>query len=249
MNERAQANPYTSGLERNAANFVPLSPLSFIARSAAVFPARLAVVHGARRYSWAEVLRALPQARERAQGARHRQDDTVAVMGANTPELFEAHFGVPMAGAVLNALNIRLDAATIAFILQHSEAKVLITDREFSGVIEPALAQLKKRPLVDRYRRCARGRRQAAGRDRLRGAPRRGRSRSAVAGAGGRMGRDRAQLHVRHDRQPEGRRLSPSRRISQRARQRARVEHAARIRSISGRCRCSIATAGASRGR
>jgi fatty-acyl-CoA synthase len=148
MNERAQANPYTSGLERNAANFVPLSPLSFIARSAAVFPARLAVVHGARRYSWAE---SYARCRRLASALKARgigKNDTVAVMGANTPELFEAHFGVPMAGAVLNALNIRLDAAAIAFILQHSEAKVLITDREFSGAIEPALAQLKQRPLV-----------------------------------------------------------------------------------------------------
>ncbi len=148
MNERAQANPYTSGLERNAANFVPLSPLSFIARSAAVFPARLAVVHGARRYSWAE---SYARCRRLASALKARgigKNDTVAVMGANTPELFEAHFGVPMAGAVLNALNIRLDVAAIAFILQHGEAKVLITDREFSGVIEAALAQLKRRPLV-----------------------------------------------------------------------------------------------------
>ncbi len=147
MSEGA-ANPYSSGLDRNAANFVPLSPLSFLARSAAVFPARLAVVHGARRYSWAETYR---RCRRLASALAKRgigKNDTVAVMGANTPELFEAHFGVPMAGAVLNALNIRLDAAAIAFILAHSEAKLLITDREFSGVIEPALAQLEKRPLV-----------------------------------------------------------------------------------------------------
>ncbi len=127
---------------------MPLSPLSFIARSAAVFPARLAVVHGARRYSWAE---SYARCRRLASALKARgigKNDTVAVMGANTPELFEAHFGVPMAGAVLNALNIRLDAAAIGFILQHSEAKVLLTDREFSGVIEPALAQLKRRPIV-----------------------------------------------------------------------------------------------------
>ncbi len=147
MNERAQ-NPYSSGLDRNAANFVPLSPLSFIARSAAVFPARLAVVHGARRYSWAESYARCRRLASALKGRGIGKNDTVAVMGANTPELFEAHFGVPMAGAVLNALNVRLDAAAIAFILQHSEAKVLLTDREFSGVIEPALAQLKRRPIV-----------------------------------------------------------------------------------------------------
>ncbi len=147
MNERAQ-NPYSSGLDRNAANFVPLSPLSFIARSAAVFPTRLAVVHGARRYSWAESYARCRRLASALKGRGIGKNDTVAVMGANTPELFEAHFGVPMAGAVLNALNVRLDAAAIAFILQHSEAKVLLTDREFSGVIELALAQLKRRPIV-----------------------------------------------------------------------------------------------------
>jgi fatty-acyl-CoA synthase len=141
-------NPYEAGLDRNAANYVPLTPLGFIARTAAVFPERLAVVHGARRYRWAETYR---RCRQLASALRRRgigKNDTVAVMGANTPELFEAHFGVPMAGAVLNALNIRLDAETIAFILQHSEAKLLITDREFSGVIEPALARLTQRPVV-----------------------------------------------------------------------------------------------------
>ncbi|HZT51661.1 MAG TPA: acyl-CoA synthetase [Stellaceae bacterium] len=141
-------NPYEIGLERNAANHVPLTPLDFIARTAAVFPDRLAVVHGTRRYSWAESYR---RCRRLASALKRRgigKNDTVAVMGANTPELFEAHFGVPMAGAVLNALNIRLDEAAIAFILDHSEAKLLLTDREFAGVVEPALARLKRRPQV-----------------------------------------------------------------------------------------------------
>ncbi len=141
-------NPYEIGLERNAANYVPLSPLTFLERSAAVFPDRLAVVHGNRRYSWAETYR---RCRRLASALRKRgigEGDTVAVMAPNVPEAFEAHFGVPMAGAVLNALNIRLDAATIAFILAHGEAKVLITDRESSPVIEKALAGLERRPLV-----------------------------------------------------------------------------------------------------
>jgi fatty-acyl-CoA synthase len=142
------ANPYEVGLDRNAANYVPLSPLTFLERAAAVFPNRTAVIHGARRYSWAET-----QARCRRLASALRKHgidrgDTVAVMAPNVPELLEAHFGVPMAGAVLNALNIRLDAETIAFILAHGEAKALITDREFSPVIEKALARLETRPLV-----------------------------------------------------------------------------------------------------
>jgi fatty-acyl-CoA synthase len=141
-------SPYTVDLDRNAANYVPLSPLGFIARSAAVFPDRLAVVHGERRYTWAQSYarcRRLASALARAGVAKN---DTVALMATNTPEAFEAHFGVAMAGGVLNALNIRLDAAMIGFILGHSEAKVLITDREFSGVVAKALESLKRKPLV-----------------------------------------------------------------------------------------------------
>ena len=141
-------SPYDLDLDRNAANYVPLSPLGFIARSAAVFPDRPAVVHGRRRYSWAETY---ARCRRLASALGKRgigKNDTVAVMATNTPEILEAHFGVPMAGAVLNALNIRLDAAMIAFILGHGEAKALITDREFSPVIEKALAQMTRKPLV-----------------------------------------------------------------------------------------------------
>jgi fatty-acyl-CoA synthase len=141
-------NPYEIGLDRNAANYVPLTPLTFLERTASVFPGRTSVIHGARRYTWAETQE---RCRRLASALRKRgvgKGDTVAVMAPNVPELLEAHFGVPMAGAVLNALNIRLDAETIAFILAHGEAKVLITDREFSAVIEKALARLEKRPLV-----------------------------------------------------------------------------------------------------
>src|SRR6185437_9559014 len=141
-------NPYLRGLERNAANYVPLTPLTFLARSAAVFPDRLAVLHGERRYSWAESYRRCRQLASALKGRGIGKNDTVAVMAPNVPELFEAHFGVPMIGAVLNALNVRLDAETIAFILQHGEAKVLITDREFAPVIEKALGLMAKKPLV-----------------------------------------------------------------------------------------------------
>src|SRR5215472_16877666 len=141
-------NPYSSGLERNAANFAPLTPLDFLARSAAVFPDRLAVVHGARRYSWAQVYERCRRLASALKQHGIGKNDTVAVMAPNIPEAFEAHFGVAMAGAVLNALNIRLDAGSIAFMLRHGEAKALITDREFSGVIDEALSQLERKPLV-----------------------------------------------------------------------------------------------------
>ena len=137
-------------LPKNQANFAALSPLSFLARSEAVHPNRVATIHGSRRITWAE---AGQRCRRLASALTKRgigKGDTVAAMLPNIPEMWEAHFGIPMAGAVLNALNIRLDAATIAFILQHGEAKILLTDREFSATIEAALAQIpaENRPLV-----------------------------------------------------------------------------------------------------
>jgi fatty-acyl-CoA synthase len=142
------ASPYTIDLDRNAANHVALTPLSFIERAAAVHPDHPALVHGLQRFTWGEVY---GRCRRLGSALKRRgigKGDTVAVMAANTPPLLEAHFGVPMAGAVLNALNTRLDSATVAFILDHGEAKVLITDREFSNIVAPALAQLKTKPLV-----------------------------------------------------------------------------------------------------
>jgi fatty-acyl-CoA synthase len=141
-------SPYDIGLDKNAANYVPLSPIGFLLRSAAVYPNRLAVAHGERRYSWRE---ALERCRRLAAALTVRgvgRGDTVALMAPNIPEAFEAHFGVPMAGAVLNALNIRLDPETIAFILRHGEAKVLITDTEFAPVVKEALARLEQKPVV-----------------------------------------------------------------------------------------------------
>ena len=142
------ANPYTVGLDRNAANHMPLSPLSFIERAATVHPEQLAVVHGSQRYTWRESYARCRRLASALQRHGIGKNDTVAVMAANTPPLFEAHFGIPMAGAVLNALNTRLDAATVAFILEHGEAKVLITDREFASTVKAALAQVKTKPLV-----------------------------------------------------------------------------------------------------
>jgi 3-(methylthio)propionyl---CoA ligase len=141
-------NPYEIGLDKNAANYVPLSPIGFLVRSAAVYPKRLAVVHGERRYSWHEALERCRRLASALSAWGVGRGDTVALMAPNIPEAFEAHYGVPMAGAVLNALNIRLDPETIAFILRHGEAKVLITDTEFAPVIRQALGQLKEKPVV-----------------------------------------------------------------------------------------------------
>jgi len=146
MTERR--NPYEEGLERNAANYVPLTPLGFIERAAAVYPEHPAVVHGACRHSWRETYARCRRLASALVRLGIGPGDTVTVMLANTPEMYECHFGVPMTGAVLNTLNTRLDAAAIAFMLRHGEAKVLITDREFSATVAAALAQLPTRPFV-----------------------------------------------------------------------------------------------------
>jgi len=139
---------YEEGLEKNPANHLSLTPLTFISRTAKVFPDRTAVIHGATSRTWKETytrcVRLASALRRRGVGP----GDTVAMMAANTPEAMEMHFGVPMCGGVLNALNIRLDARTIAFILEHGEANVLITDREFSAVTKEALTILEHKPLV-----------------------------------------------------------------------------------------------------
>jgi len=141
-------NPYEIDLDKNPANYAPLTPLGFIERAAYVHPRRAAVVHGARRYTWGETY---ARCRRLASALARRGigvGDTVAAMLANTPEMYECHFGVPMAGAVLNTLNTRLDAEAIAFMLGHGGARVLIADREFSGTVEKALASLESKPLV-----------------------------------------------------------------------------------------------------
>ncbi|MFQ5775440.1 MAG: acyl-CoA synthetase, partial [Kiloniellaceae bacterium] len=143
-----EINPEGGELGKTAANFAPLTPLSFLARTAEVYPARTAVIHGAARRTWEETY---ARCRRLASALRQRgigRGDTVAVMAPNTPPMFEAHFGVPMAGAVLNALNVRLDAATIGFILSHGEAKALITDTAYAETIRRALAQVGREILV-----------------------------------------------------------------------------------------------------
>ena len=143
-----QANAFETDLDRNPANHAPLTPLGFIERAAYVYPGRTAVVHGARRYNWSQTYARSRRLASALAGRGVARGDTVAVMAANTPEMYECHFGVPMLGAVLNTLNTRLDADAIAFMLNHGNARVLITDREFSATVAQALAQVVHRPIV-----------------------------------------------------------------------------------------------------
>ena len=142
---------FETDLDRNAANFQPLSPLSYLERAARTFPDQTAIIHGARRIYYRDFF---ARSRRLASALAARgigKGDTVSVMLSNTPAMLEAHFGVPMVKAVLHSLNTRLDAAIIAFQLDHAETKVLIVDREFSGVVEEALATTKVKPLVIDY--------------------------------------------------------------------------------------------------
>ncbi|HVL56373.1 MAG TPA: acyl-CoA synthetase [Burkholderiaceae bacterium] len=139
---------FSTGLEPNAANFAPLTPLSFLPRAADIHPDRTAVIHGTSRYSYLEFYARARRLASALAAAGVRAGDTVAVMLPNVPAMLEAHYAVPMLGAVLNTINTRLEAATIAYILDHGEAKVLITDREFAAQVGPALEQLDRRPRV-----------------------------------------------------------------------------------------------------
>jgi 3-(methylthio)propionyl---CoA ligase len=143
--------PYDIDLDRNAANFQPLTPLSFLERSAAVFPDHTAIIHGVLRRSYAEFY---ARARRLASALAKRgikRGDTVSALLANTPAMLECHYGVPMAAGVLNTINTRLDAAIVAFQLDHADAKVVLVDREFSKLAKEALALAKVKPLVIDY--------------------------------------------------------------------------------------------------
>ena len=144
----SHGNPYRTGLDRNPANHVALSPLSFLARAAEVYPQRTAVIHGERRLTWAQTYQRCRRLASALAGLGIGTGDTVAVMAPNVPAMFEAHYGVPMTGAVLNTLNTRLDAEAIAFMLTHGEASVLITDREYSATIANALRQVERKLLI-----------------------------------------------------------------------------------------------------
>src|ERR1700761_8461414 len=140
-------SPYDD-LPKNQANYAPLTPLTFIERAAYVHPNRPAVVHGDQRCTWKETY---ARCRRLASALARRgigKNDTVAIMAPNTPPMYEAAFGIPMCGAVMNPLNTRPDPETVAFMLRHGGARALIPDREFSPVIGKALALLDTKPLV-----------------------------------------------------------------------------------------------------
>ena len=146
---REMISKYDQHLDRNAANFAALTPLSFIERTASVYPERLAIVHGNLRQTWGQTYARCRQLASSLQRSGIGKNDTVAVILPNTPPMVEAHFGVPMAGAVLNTLNTRLDPEALAFMLDHGEAKALIVDPEFAPVIAKALPlRTRKEPLL-----------------------------------------------------------------------------------------------------
>jgi fatty-acyl-CoA synthase len=140
--------PYETGLDRNPANYAPLTPISFIELAGDVYPGRIAWIHGDTRATYAAFRARARKLAAALAGRGVAPGDTVAVMLPNTPPMLEAHFGVPMAGAVLNSINYRLEPATIAYILEHGAAKVLLTDTEFAPTIRAALEQVRRRPLV-----------------------------------------------------------------------------------------------------
>ena len=141
-------NPYETDMGKNAANFTSLSPLSFIKRTAAAYPTRPAVIHGQIKRNWSQTYTRMRQLASALSQQGISVGDCVAVIAPNIPEMIEAHFGIPMTGGVINALNTRLDAATIAFILEHGEAKILITDTEFSPTVKEALNLMENKPYV-----------------------------------------------------------------------------------------------------
>src|SRR4051812_12566703 len=132
-------SPYERDLARNAANYASLTPVSFIARTAYIWPQRTSVIHGERRYTWSQTYARARRLASALVAAGVGRGDTVAVMPANTRERVKCHFGGPMPGAVLNTLNPRLDAEALAFMIDHGEARVLITDTEFAPAVEAAL--------------------------------------------------------------------------------------------------------------
>ncbi|WP_415902457.1 acyl-CoA synthetase [Neptuniibacter sp. QD29_5] len=141
-------NPYEVGLDKNQANYAALTPLSFLERAAFVYPDHIATVHGDARRSWSATYTRCRRFASALQQRGIGKGDTVSVIAPNLPEVFEAHFSVPMSGAVLNAINVRLDAEAIAFILQHAECKVVLVEREFGALVKQALKMADLDPLV-----------------------------------------------------------------------------------------------------
>ena len=141
-------NNYEANLEKNNANFIPLTPLSFLERAKDIYPNYEALVYETRSYTWTEVYKRCIKFASALEKIGIGKGDTVSVMAFNTPEIFEAHYSVPMTGAVLNTINVRLDAKTVSYILNHSEAKVFIVDRQLHSIIEKALTTVDKKPTI-----------------------------------------------------------------------------------------------------
>ena len=141
-------NNYEQNLDKNDANFVPLTPLTFLERAKDIYPNYEALVYENRSYTWSDVYRRCAKFASALEKIGIGLGDTVSVMAMNTPEIFEAHYSVPMTGAILNTINVRLDAKTVQYILEHSEAKVFIVDRQFHSVISKVMEQLKNKPII-----------------------------------------------------------------------------------------------------
>jgi len=139
---------YDKNLDKNEANFVPLSPLTFLERTKDVYPDYEAAVYGNRKYTWLDIYKRVTRFASALEKIGVGNSDTVSIMACNTPELFEAHYSIPMTGAVINAINTRLDSKTVAYILEHSDAKVLIVDRQFHKVIKKALENVKRKIII-----------------------------------------------------------------------------------------------------
>src|SRR3982074_2224206 len=137
-------HPFESNLDRHPSNYIPLSPVSFLTRAASAFASKLAVIDGERRYTYAQLLDRCTRLASGLAQLGVKRLDTVAIIASNIPEMIEAHFAVPMLGAVLNPLNTRLDAANIAFSLMHGSAKVLIVDADYAPLVRQALQQVDR---------------------------------------------------------------------------------------------------------
>ena len=212
----AAQNQYAIGLDKTPANYVPLTPLSFLARSAAVYPDHVSTVYEGRSFTWAQTYERCRRFASWLAGRGIGHGDTVAAMLPNIPAMNEVHFAVPMAGAVLNALNIRLDAPSIAFQLDHGGAKIILVDPEFSGVIAEALTLMKgPKPFVVDVDDAAFAGGKRIGEIEYEAAVAAGRSGLRRETARRRMGRDCAELHLGHHGQSEGRRDPSPRRLSQ----------------------------------
>ena len=139
---------YDNNLDKNNANFVPLTPLSFLERAKDIYPNYEALVYEDRKYTWSEIYKRCIKFASALEKIGITKGDTVSVMACNTPEIFEAHYSIPMTGGVLNTINIRLDAKTVGYILDHSDAKVLIVDRQFHEVVKKALSTIKRKIII-----------------------------------------------------------------------------------------------------